>query len=112
MRARAIVVAESTSPTPAPKADSESIESAARAIARTKSILLPPAPKPRSNSIRRAARATPSEEPMGLPPAPDLLTIRSLGSLLDDLEQVLVMNGNRIGAGEREHGEALPHLID
>lgn len=39
-----------------------------------------------------------------------LLTIRTLGQLLDDLERVRIMNSNRIAAIEREHGEAPPHL--
>lgn len=39
-----------------------------------------------------------------------LFTIRSLGRTLDDLEHLRIQTGNRIGAGEREYGEALPHL--
>jgi transposase len=39
-----------------------------------------------------------------------LLTIKTLGNLLDDLERVRIMNGNRIAALEREHGSSLPHL--
>lgn len=44
------------------------------------------------------------------PARADLDTIRTLGSLLDDLELVRIMNGNRIGALEREYGDSLPHL--
>ena len=36
--------------------------------------------------------------------------IRTLGALLDDLEQVRIMNGNRVAALEREYGSSLPHL--
>ncbi len=39
-----------------------------------------------------------------------LLTIKTLGNLLDDLERVRIMNDNRIGALEREHGSSLPEL--
>lgn len=39
-----------------------------------------------------------------------LLTIRTLGRLLDDIERLRISDANRIGAGEREMGEALPHL--
>ena len=57
------------------------------------------------------ARASLDTAPMGQAPArADLDTIRTLGALLDDLEMVRVMNGNRIGALEREYGESLPHL--
>lgn len=41
-----------------------------------------------------------------------LETIRTLGRLLDDIERVRIMNSNRIGALERAHGEALPHLLE
>lgn len=55
------------------------------------------------------ARALPtSTEPT--PARADLDTIKTLGALLDDLEKVRIMNGNRIGALEREYGESLPHL--
>lgn len=39
-----------------------------------------------------------------------LALIRALGRILDDLERERIMTTNRIGALEREHGEALPHL--
>jgi hypothetical protein len=39
-----------------------------------------------------------------------LLNLRTLGSLLDDLERTRIMNGNRIGALEREFGSSLPAL--
>ncbi len=39
-----------------------------------------------------------------------LLTIKTLGNLLDDLERVRIMNDNRIGALEREFGSSLPEL--
>lgn len=59
------------------------------------------------------ARATVRPKPIPASPArADLDTIKALGSLLDDLELVRIMNGNRVGALEREHGEALPHLLD
>lgn len=41
----------------------------------------------------------------------DLAAIRTLAALLDDLEKVRIMNGNRVGAAEREHGESFPHLL-
>jgi len=44
-------------------------------------------------------------------PDRSLETIRTLGRLLDDLERVRIMNGNRIGALERSFGESLPHLV-
>ena len=58
------------------------------------------------------ARATLAANPNGSPPAQayDLTSIRHLGRLLDDLETLRIMNGNRIGAAERELGDALPHL--
>lgn len=45
-------------------------------------------------------------------PLPDglLLTIKTLGNLLDDLERVRIMNGNRVAALEREYGSSLPEL--
>jgi len=48
------------------------------------------------------------------PSTPDLNldTIRTLGRLLDDIEKVRIMNGNRIGALERAYGETLPHFVD
>lgn len=42
--------------------------------------------------------------------ADQLLTIQTLGHLLDDLEHVRIANSNRIGALEREHGSSLPEL--
>jgi hypothetical protein len=57
-----------------------------------------------------AARANVPSRTTSDPPARLLDTIKTLGSLLDDLEAVRVANGNRIGALEREYGEALPHL--
>lgn len=44
--------------------------------------------------------------------AQSLETIRTLGRLLDDLERVRIMNSNRIGALERQFGEAIPHLVE
>lgn len=46
------------------------------------------------------------------PPAisPLLLSIKTLGSLLDDLERTRIMNSNRIGALDRQGLEPLPHL--
>jgi transposase len=38
-------------------------------------------------------------------------TIKTLGRLLDDIERVRIMNGNRIGALERTYGDSLPHLV-
>jgi hypothetical protein len=35
-----------------------------------------------------------------------LFSIRTLGELLDDLEQIRIANGNRVGAMEREFGDA------
>jgi hypothetical protein len=59
------------------------------------------------------ARAKRLTAPISVTPArADLDTIKTLGALLDDLEMVRIMNGNRIGALEREHGEAVPHLTD
>lgn len=39
-----------------------------------------------------------------------LENIKSLGSLLDDIEGTRKANGNRIGALERRHGSSFPHL--
>ena len=39
-----------------------------------------------------------------------LLTIKTLGNMLDNLENTRTRNGNAIGALERERGSALPHL--
>lgn len=52
------------------------------------------------------APAFPQPEPTG----GSLAQIRALGRILDDLERMRIMTTNRIGALEREHGEALPHL--
>lgn len=41
----------------------------------------------------------------------ELATIAMLGHLLDDIEKVRIANGNRIGAAERETGDAIPHLV-
>jgi hypothetical protein len=60
--------------------------------------------KPKTNP-----RAIQTSQPNGDTPAL-LATIKTLGELLDDLEATRIANGNRIGALEREHGEALPHL--
>ena len=49
----------------------------------------------------------PSLEPLS---SPDLIAIRTLGRLLDDIERVRVMNGNRVAAVEREYGSSLPAL--
>lgn len=78
-----------------------------RAIQASETTASPPAtvlsePKAGSRAILHSA-------PITYPPA-ILETIRTLGSLLDDLEGVRIANGNRIAALEREHGEALPHL--
>jgi hypothetical protein len=40
-----------------------------------------------------------------------LRNLRTLGSLLDDLELARIQNGNRIGALQREFGDALPQLL-
>ncbi len=56
-----------------------------------------------------SARANTATTPKLLPPARETLllaSIRHLGGLLDDLEQVRVANGNRIAAMEREFGDA------
>lgn len=45
-----------------------------------------------------------------LPSDPLLDTIRTIGRTLDDLEYLRIMNGNRIGALERAHGDSLPEL--
>lgn len=52
--------------------------------------------------------ATPNEDPSAR--AQQLSLIRDLGHLLDDLERARIANGNRIGALEREHGDAIPEL--
>lgn len=57
------------------------------------------------------ARAiVPPDPNQSAPARADLDTIKTLGALLDDLEKVRIMNGNRIGALERDYGESLPHL--
>lgn len=49
--------------------------------------------------------------PQDVPPSSALLaSIRTLGNLLDDLERVRIMNGNRVMALQRDYGSALPHL--
>lgn len=64
---------------------------------------------PAPNNLPPRARELPV--PIQDPPGAELFsTIRTLGGLLDDLERVRVANGLRIGAMEREYGEALPHL--
>lgn len=66
-------------------------------------------PANRATQTKRLTRATSPTEPMVRTPAV-LETIRTLASLLDDLEIVRIANGNRIGALERDYGESLPHL--
>ena len=91
----------------------------ARAIGATKPKLRTPAraildTKPRPRTPARTtvgAQARVPSSPNRLAPAPDVLAaIRTLGRLLDDLEGLRIRNSNRIGALEREYGEALPHL--
>lgn len=111
--ARAIPLSEPRSLTPAPKVTAEPTHTSARATGLTAPKQATPAPTiGGTNPVRQtSARATVVAKTKTDTPAPDiLLTIRTLGSLLDDLERVRVMNGNRIGAMEREYGEALPHL--
>lgn len=87
----------------------------ARAKNQAASMAQPPvrATDDSSSSLETPARALELPTPIQRPPArADLDSIRALGGLLDDLELVRIMNGNRIGALEREHGEALPHLLD
>lgn len=86
-----------------------------RAKAESTSTVHPPAgaTTPTDSTEPAPARAIAHSTSKEHPPARvDLDTIKALGGLLDDLELVRVMNGNRIGALEREHGEALPHLLD
>lgn len=66
-----------------------------------KTISRPPAPDSERIIIE-------PPKPMDGTSALDL--IRTLGRLLDDLERDRIQNSNRIGALERERGEALPHL--
>lgn len=95
-----------------------------RAIERAKATCPPPATDPsattepsRANEVSEPTFPTPAtaseqaitaSEPRDHPPALDL--IRTLGRLLDDLERLRIQNANRVGALERERGEALPHL--
>lgn len=54
--------------------------------------------------------ATERSEPKAAPRDQNLDTIKTLGTLLDDLEKVRIMNSNRVAALERDYGESLPHL--
>lgn len=64
-----------------------------------------------SPSVQTPARAIPAAPPTRVPPARvDLLTISTLGALLDDLELTRIANGNRMAAVEREFGSSLPAL--
>jgi hypothetical protein len=86
----------------------------ARAIPCSNPITRPPAramsapnPKPATNAAPTAA----SNPKMRTPARVVMLeSIRSLGGLLDDLEQARKSNGLRIGAIERSHGSAFPAL--
>lgn len=87
--------------------------------ARAKQTTAPKLPPPARAKVVPTPKTDPPAQanlhtaPTLVPPArADLDTIRALGGLLDDLELVRIMNGNRVGALEREHGEALPHLLD
>ena len=68
-----------------------------------------PTRPPRRDTI--SAKAIPLTETTPPTPSPELLaSIKTLGNLLDDLERVRIMNGNRVAALEREYGGSIPHL--
>jgi len=61
-----------------------------------------PAPEPEAKSVTESIEAAPPLDPV-------LFTIRQLGRTLDDIERLRIMNGNRVGAGQRE-GIELPWM--
>lgn len=68
-----------------------------------------PNSKPRTG--RQTAQPIHVPKPTDGPAVPELLaTIRTLGAILDDLEQARIMASNRVAAQERDYGTALPHL--
>jgi len=72
---------------------------------------LPPTPNRSSGRDTISAKAIPLTETTPPTPSPELLaSIKTLGNLLDDLERVRIMNGNRVAALEREYGGSIPHL--
>jgi hypothetical protein len=85
---------------PAPIDVTEPNEETAWAILSSKSLSFTPAA-----DLEQTNSQTSSIQPSSV-----LNLIRTLGRLLDDLERTRIMQTNRIGALEREHGEALPHL--
>jgi hypothetical protein len=87
------------------------------AIGRPKPITATPAPtRPAKSSTEPTCTSRDDLSQTKVAPEPiigtsaNLEAIRVLGSLLDDLERVKIANGNRIGALERQHGEAPLHL--
>ena len=66
---------------------------------------------PCSGRCDAAITGSPARHPSpAVTAAPDLTVLRVLAATLDDVQQMRVMTGNRIGAAERTFGDALPHL--
>lgn len=80
-------------------------------IKQTKSKGTPPVATETNGLAKPIPSSSPSDQPEDTQPAesipdappadPVLFTIRQLGRLLDDIELMRIMNGNRIGAGQR-----------
>jgi len=86
-----------------------SINAPGRANVAAKAIVFPPAPIRTEVPTRNGGSEEGGNGNQNLT-GPHLLTIRTLGNLLDDLERVRIMNANRIGALERDFGASLPAL--
>lgn len=107
---KTLLPTQATGALPASIGGSQAIRKTGRANLRPKTKDLPPAPmvvdthtENGGQSVQFAAETQKGRD--GL-----LLTIKTLGNLLDDLERVRIMNGNRIAALEREFGSSLPEL--
>ncbi len=81
---------------------SSKAETPARATDGPSSI--PPTPAPESEATHNPQSIEPTP-----PVDPVLFTIRQLGRTLDDIERLRIMNGNRVGAGQRS-GIELPWM--
>lgn len=95
---------------PASIVPAETTDPPGRARKRPKSIDGPPAPRRVATHSPNGGQPVHSRSESHRSLDGLLLTIKTLGNLLDDLERVRIMNGNRIAALERDFGASLPAL--
>ncbi len=101
---------QATDTLPASIALPKTIHLAGRAKGRSKTTLKTPAPGASEAHSTNGGQPVPTFSEIQRGGDGLLLTIKTLGNLLDDLERVRIMNDNRIGALEREHGPSLDGL--